>query len=609
MYRTHTCGELRLANKGTETTLAGWVQTVRKFGAITFIDLRDRYGITQLLFGEELNKQLEENPLGREFVLQATGTVNERSNKNPNIPTGDIEIVVTSFKILNKSAVPPFTIEDKTDGGDDLRMKYRFMDLRRNPVKKNIELRYAVNRAARNYLHNQGFMDIETPFLIKSTPEGARDFVVPSRMNPGQFYALPQSPQTFKQLLMVSGYDRYYQIVKCFRDEDLRADRQPEFTQIDCEMAFVEQEDILNMFEGMVKSIFKDVKGIDYTETVERMTWEDAMWNYGNDKPDIRFDMKVLNLKKPSTVYVDKQDNVVLINGVDFKVFDEAETVVAISVPGCSEYSRKQTDELTEWVKRPQIGMKGLVFIKVNADGTYKSSVDKFYSEEKLKAIAEASNAKAGDLVLILAGAEERTRKAISDLRMEMATRLGLRKDDEFKLLWVLDFPLFEYDEEGNRWVARHHPFTSPKPTQIETMINNNPVIENAAEYLKHPYANIKANAYDMVLNGNEIGGGSIRIYQRELQEKMFAALGMDSAEQLHKFGFLLGAFEYGAPPHGGIAFGFDRLCAILGGSESIRDFIAFPKNNSGRDVMLDAPATIDEKQFEELQIKLNLKG
>ena len=609
MYRTHTCGELRLANKGTETTLAGWVQTVRKFGAITFIDLRDRYGITQLLFGEELNKQLEENPLGREFVLQATGTVNERSNKNLNIPTGDIEIVVTSFKILNKSAVPPFTIEDKTDGGDDLRMKYRFMDLRRNPVKKNIELRYAVNRAARNYLHNQGFMDIETPFLIKSTPEGARDFVVPSRMNPGQFYALPQSPQTFKQLLMVSGYDRYYQIVKCFRDEDLRADRQPEFTQIDCEMAFVEQEDILNMFEGMVKSIFKDVKGIDYTETVERMTWEDAMWNYGNDKPDIRFDMKVLNLKKPSTVYVDKQDNAALINGVDFKVFDEAETVVAISVPGCSEYSRKQTDELTEWVKRPQIGMKGLVFIKVNADGTYKSSVDKFYSEEKLKAIAEASNAKAGDLVLILAGAEERTRKAISDLRMEMATRLGLRKDNEFKLLWVLDFPLFEYDEEGNRWVARHHPFTSPKPMQIETMINNNPAIENAAEYLKHPYANIKANAYDMVLNGNEIGGGSIRIYQRELQEKMFAALGMDSAEQLHKFGFLLGAFEYGAPPHGGIAFGFDRLCAILGGSESIRDFIAFPKNNSGRDVMLDAPATIDEKQFEELQIKLNLKG
>ena len=609
MYRTHTCGELRRTNNGTEVTLAGWVQTIRKLGtAITFVDLRDRYGITQLLIGEDLSKQLEENPLGREFVLQATGMVNERSNKNPNIPTGDIEIVVTSFKILNKSAVPPFTIEDKTDGGDDLRMKYRYLDLRRNIVKKNIELRYAVNRAARNYLHQNNFMDIETPFLIKSTPEGARDFVVPSRMNPGQFYALPQSPQTFKQLLMVSGYDRYYQIVKCFRDEDLRADRQPEFTQIDCEMAFVEQEDILNMFEGMIKSIFKDVKGIDYTETVQRMTWEDAMWNYGNDKPDIRFDMKVLNLKKPSAVYTDKHDKATLIDGADFKVFDEAETVVAIAVPGCSEYSRKQTDEMIEWVKRPQIGMKGLVFIKCNTDGTYKSSVDKFYSEEKLKAIAEAANAKADDLILILAGAEERTRKAISDLRMEMATRLGLRKETEFKLLWVLDFPLFEYDEEGNRWVARHHPFTSPKPSQIETMINNNPVIENAAEYLKHPYAGIKANAYDMVLNGNEIGGGSIRIFQRELQEKMFAALGMDEAEQLHKFGFLLGAFEYGAPPHGGIAFGFDRLCAILGGSESIRDFIAFPKNNSGRDVMLDAPSTIDEKQFEELQIKLNPK-
>lgn len=609
MYRTHTCGELRIESKGKTVTLAGWVQTVRKFGAITFVDLRDRYGITQLLFGEELNKLLEENPLGREFVIQATGTVNERSNKNANIPTGDIEILVAEYKILNKSAVPPFTIQDDTDGGDDLRMKYRFLDLRRNAVKKNIELRYAVNRAARNYLHQQGFMDIETPFLIKSTPEGARDFVVPSRMNPGQFYALPQSPQTFKQLLMVSGYDRYFQVVKCFRDEDLRADRQPEFTQIDCEMAFVEQEDILNMFEGMVKSIFKEVKGIDYIETFPRMTWEDAMWNYGNDKPDIRFDMRVLNLKKPSSVYTEKKDQSSLINGAGFKVFDEAETVLAIAVPGCSEYSRKQTDELTEWVKRPQIGMKGLVFIKVNADGTYKSSVDKFYSEEKLKAIADAAHAKSGDLVLILAGAEERTRKAISDLRMEMASRLGLRKDNEFRLLWVLDFPLFEYDEEGNRWVARHHPFTSPKPSQIEIMINNNPVIKNAAEYLKHPYANIKANAYDMVLNGNEIGGGSIRIYQRELQEKMFAALGMDKEEQQHKFGFLLGAFEYGAPPHGGIAFGFDRLCAILGGSESIRDFIAFPKNNAGRDVMLDAPASIDEKQFEELQIKLNLKG
>ncbi|MEQ1797660.1 MAG: aspartate--tRNA ligase [Lacibacter sp.] len=603
MYRSHTCGELRSNHAGNTVILAGWVQTVRKFGSITFVDLRDRYGITQLLFGEDLNKLIDENPLGREFVLQATGTVNERSNKNTNIATGDVEILVQSFKVLNKSAVPPFTIQDDTDGGDDLRMKYRFLDLRRNAVKRNIELRYAVNRAARNYLHNNGFMDIETPFLIKSTPEGARDFVVPSRMNPGQFYALPQSPQTFKQLLMVSGYDRYYQIVKCFRDEDLRADRQPEFTQIDCEMAFVEQEDILSMFEGMVKAIFKDVKNIDYTEVVERMTWEEAMWQYGNDKPDIRFDLKICNIKFPAHTFPAKQNQSALIDGVDFKVFDEAETVVAIAVPGCSEYTRKQTDELTEWVKRPQIGMKGLVFIKVNADGTFKSSVDKFYSEEKLKAIAEASKAKAGDLILILAGAEERTRKAISDLRMYMADKLGMRKAGDFKLLWVLDFPLFEYAEEDNRWVARHHPFTSPKPDQIATMIDNNPFIENAAEYLKHPYATIKANAYDMVLNGNEIGGGSIRIYQRELQEKMFAALGMDAEEQQHKFGFLLGAFEYGAPPHGGIAFGFDRLCAILGGSESIRDFIAFPKNNSGRDVMLDAPSTIDAKQFDELQI------
>ncbi len=609
MYRTHTCGELRINDISNEVTLAGWVQTIRKFGSITFVDLRDRYGITQLLFGEELTKQSDENPLGREFVLQVTGMVNERSNKNSNIPTGDIEINISSFKILNKSAVPPFTIEDKTDGGDDLRMKYRYLDLRRKPVKKNLELRYAVNRAARNYLHSNGFMDIETPFLIKSTPEGARDFVVPSRMNPGQFYALPQSPQTFKQLLMVSGYDRYYQIVKCFRDEDLRADRQPEFTQIDCEMAFVEQEDILNMFEGLIKSIFKEVKNIDYNETVQRITWQDAMWNYGNDKPDIRFGMEVCNLAFPAHTFPDKKSDFM---AETFSIpplgSGEAETVLAIAVPGCSEYSRKQTDELTEWVKRPQIGMKGLAFIKCNTDGTYKSSLDKFYSEEKLKTIAVAANAKAGDIIFILAGAEERTRKAISELRLEMGKRLELRKDNEFKLLWVLDFPLFEYDEEGNRWVARHHPFTSPKPEQIDTMINNNPVIEKATEYLQHPYANIKANAYDMVLNGNEIGGGSIRIFQKELQEKMFSALGMDAAEQQHKFGFLLGAFEYGAPPHGGIAFGFDRLCSILGGSESIRDFIAFPKNNSGRDVMLDAPATIDDKQFEELQIKLDLK-
>ncbi len=605
MFRTHTCGELRLADKNKEVTLAGWVQTVRKFGSITFVDLRDRYGITQLLFSESLNGELDANPLGREFVLQANGTVNERSSKNSNIPTGDIEILVTTFKILNKSATPPFTIQDDTDGGDDIRMKYRFLDLRRNAVKKNLELRYAVARSARNYLHENNFLDIETPFLIKSTPEGARDFVVPSRMNAGQFYALPQSPQTFKQLLMVSGYDRYYQIVKCFRDEDLRADRQPEFTQIDCEMCFVEQEDIINTFEGMVRRIFKDVKNIDYSEKIARMTWEDAMWVYGNDKPDIRFDMKLCNLKFPAHSFTTQKDISSLISGVDFKVFDEAETVVAIAAPGCSEYTRKQTDELTEWVKRPQVGMKGLVFIKCNADGTYKSSVDKFYDAEKLKAIAMAANAKPGDLILILAGAEERTRKAISDLRLYMAQSLGLRNPEEFKLLWVLDFPLFEYAEEDNRWVARHHPFTSPKPSDIATMINNNPVIENAAEYLKHPYANIKANAYDMVLNGNEVGGGSIRIYQRELQEKMFAALGMDVQEQQHKFGFLLGAFEYGAPPHGGIAFGFDRLCAIIGGSETIRDFIAFPKNNSGRDVMIDAPGTIDDKQLTELNIKL----
>ena len=608
MYRTHTCGELRIQDAGKTITLAGWVQTVRKFGAITFVDLRDRYGITQLLFGEDLNARLDEQPLGREFVLQVTGAVSERSNKNPQLPTGDIELIVSNFKILNKSAVPPFTITDETDGGDDLRMKYRYLDLRRNAVKKNLELRYAVNRSARNYLHENHFMDIETPFLIKSTPEGARDFVVPSRMNPGQFYALPQSPQTFKQLLMVSGYDRYYQIVKCFRDEDLRADRQPEFTQIDCEMSFVEQEDILNMFEGLVKRIFKDVKGIDYTETVQRMSWEDAMWQYGNDKPDIRFGMQLTNLKYPAHTFPNRNDISNLISGANFGVFDNAETVIAISVPGCSEYSRKQIDEITEWVKRPQIGMQGLVNIKVNTDGTYKSSVDKFYDETRLKAIADAVGAKAGDLILILAGAEERTRKAISELRLEMGKRLGMRKDDEFKLLWVLDFPLFEYDAEENRWVARHHPFTSPKPSDIDVMINNEPRIANAAEYLKHPYANIKANAYDMVLNGNEIGGGSIRIFQRELQEKMFAALGMSDEEALHKFGFLLGAFEYGAPPHGGIAFGFDRLCSILGGSESIRDFIAFPKNNSGRDVMLDAPSTIDQKQFDELQIQLNLK-
>ncbi|HZF65958.1 MAG TPA: aspartate--tRNA ligase [Chitinophagaceae bacterium] len=619
MYRSHTCGELRLHHTGTNVTLAGWVQTVRKFGSITFVDLRDRYGITQLLFGEELNTQLDQQPLGREYVLQVAGTVAERSNKNTNLNTGDIEILVSSFDILNKSAVPPFTIQDDTDGGDDLRMKFRYLDLRRNPVKKNIELRYAVNRAARNYLHEHGFMDIETPFLIKSTPEGARDFVVPSRMNAGQFYALPQSPQTFKQLLMVSGYDRYYQVVKCFRDEDLRADRQPEFTQIDCEMAFVEQEDILNMFEGLIKHIFRTVKGIDYNAAVERMTWEEAMWQYGNDKPDIRFGMRLSNLKVPSTVFFERNSETLWNNQKQsstehrlegsFPVFDNAETVLAIAVPGAAEYTRKQLDELTDWIKRPQIGMQGMINIRYNKDGSLKSSVDKFFSEQKLRLIADFAGAQPGDLILVLAGAEERTRKAISELRLEMGERLGLRRRDEFKLLWVLDFPLFEYAADENRWVARHHPFTAPKPSQIDVMINNDPVISNAAEYLNHPYANIKANAYDMVLNGNEIGGGSIRIFQRGLQEKMFAALGMTEEEALHKFGFLLGAFEYGAPPHGGIAFGFDRLCAILGGSESIRDFIAFPKNNSGRDVMLDAPAGIDEKQLDELNIRLKLKG
>ena len=608
-YRTHTCGELRINNIGQKVTLAGWVQTVRKFGSITFVDLRDRYGITQLLFGEKLGPELDAQPLGREFVLQATGNVVERSNKNLQLSTGEIEIEVESFKILNKSAVPPFTIQDDTDGGDDLRMKYRYLDLRRAAVKRNLELRYAVNRATRNYLHEQGFMDVETPFLIKSTPEGARDFVVPSRMNAGQFYALPQSPQTFKQLLMVSGYDRYYQIVKCFRDEDLRADRQPEFTQIDCEMSFVGQEDVLQMFEGMVKYIFQAVKGIDYTEVLPRMSWSEAMWTYGNDKPDIRFGMKITNFKSAFEDYPDDAEAVNIFTESGFKVFNDAETVVAIAVPGGSEYTRKQVDELTDWVKRPQIGMAGLAYIRHNSDGSLKSSVDKFFNEDKLRVLASKCQSQPGDLILILAGREERTRKAMSELRLELGERLGMRKKDEFKLLWVLDFPLFEYAEEENgagRWVARHHPFTSPKPDHINIMVNNDPRIANQAEYLKHPYAGIKANAYDMVLNGNEIGGGSIRIFQRELQEKMFAALGMSQEEALHKFGFLLGAFEYGAPPHGGIAFGFDRLCAILGGSESIRDFIAFPKNNSGRDVMLDAPSTIDDAQLKELNIRLS---
>ncbi|WPV69132.1 aspartate--tRNA ligase [Chitinophaga sp. LS1] len=581
MYRTHTCGELRLENIGIPVTLAGWVQTVRKLGtSITFVDLRDRYGITQLLFGESLNPQLEDQPLGREFVIQIEGTVTERSNKNKNIPTGDVEIAVTKLTILNKAQTPPFTITDDTDGGDELRMKYRYLDLRRNAVRQNLELRYRVNRAARNFLDSKGFMDIETPFLIKSTPEGARDFVVPSRMNPNEFYALPQSPQTFKQLLMVSGYDRYYQIVKCFRDEDLRADRQPEFTQIDCEMSFVDQEDILSNFEEMLKYIFKEIKGIEFNEAFPRMTYDYAMEYYGNDKPDIRFEMKLVNMNDT-------------VKGNNFTVFDDAELVLAICAKGAGGYTRKQLDDLTNWVKRPQIGMTGLIYALYNADGSIKSSVDKFFDESKLKVWAEKTGAQPGDLILVLAGKEERTRKAMSELRLEMGERLGLRNKDVYAPLWVVDFPLFEYDEEDKRWVAKHHPFTSPKPEQISWMNDLS------------KYADIKANAYDIVLNGTEVGGGSIRIFQRDLQEKMFAALGMDEEEFNHKFGFLLGAFEYGAPPHGGMAWGFDRLCALLGGSESIRDFIAFPKNNSGRDVMLDAPSSIDQKQLDELQIAL----
>ncbi len=590
MFRSHTCGALRIADINKEVTLAGWVQTVRKFGSITFVDLRDRYGITQLLFDEQLNAQLDQTPLGREFVLQVQGKVVERSNKNLKIDTGEIEIAVQSFTILNAAQTPPFTIEEETDGGDELRMKYRYLDLRRPTLKRNLELRYKVSRAVRNYMDAQGFYDIETPFLIKSTPEGARDFVVPSRMNEGQFYALPQSPQTFKQLLMISGYDRYYQIVKCFRDEDLRADRQPEFTQIDCEMAFVEQEDILNMFEGLVKHVFEDVKQLTFKEAFPRMTWDDAMWHYGNDKPDIRFEMKLNNLKVNQKIYCHA------LAGVDFKVTNEASSIIAISIPGAASFTRKQTDELTEWVKRPQIGMTGLLFIRCNEDGSFKSTVDKFFSEDKLAAIATYCNAQKGDLIAIVAGEEALTRKAASELRLEMGNQLGLRNPDVYKPLWVIDFPLFEYDEESKRYVARHHPFTSPKPEQIAWMQDLS------------KYADIKANAYDIVLNGTEIGGGSIRIFQRDLQEKMFAALGMSKEEAQEKFGFLLGAFEYGAPPHGGIAFGFDRMCALLGGQESIRDFIAFPKNNAGRDVMLDAPSAIDAHQFVELQLQSTVK-
>lgn len=589
MLRTHTCGELRAANIQQTVTLSGWVQKSRDLGGMTFIDLRDRYGITQLAFNMDWNKDLCEQArkVAREYVVQVTGTVIERESKNKNNPTGDIEIKVESLRILNEAITPPFTIEDDTDGGDELRMKYRYLDLRRNAVRKNLELRHRLAIETRNYLDKQNFLEVETPVLIKSTPEGARDFVVPSRMNQGQFYALPQSPQTFKQLLMVSGFDRYYQIVKCFRDEDLRADRQPEFTQIDCEMSFVEQEDILQTFEGLVRHLFKTVKGIDIP-ALPRMSFADAMKYYGNDKPDTRFDMKFVELNN-------------VVKGKDFKVFNEAPFVVGICAQGAAEYTRKQLDELTEFVKRPQIGATGLVYARYNADGTIKSSVDKFYSEEDLKNWAAAFNAQPGDLMLILAGEEDKTRKAMSELRLEMGTRLGLRDKNTYSCLWVIDFPLLEWNEGDpnlpesmrGRWVAKHHPFTSPKPEDIELLS-------------KDPGA-VRANAYDIVINGVEIGGGSIRIFNKDLQAKMFEVLGFTKEEAQKQFGFLMNAFEFGAPPHGGIALGFDRLCSMFGGADSIRDFIAFPKNNSGRDVMIDAPSEISEEQMKELGIKQSL--
>lgn len=581
MFRTHTCGQLRADHIGTTVTLSGWVQRIRNLGGMTFIDLRDRYGITQLAFNEEWNKQLLEKArkLGREFVIQASGEVIERSSKNAKMLTGDIEVKIDDFTVLNSSKTPPFTIEDETDGGEELRMKYRYLDIRRNPVRENLLLRNRINLAVRQYLSAAGFIDIETPFLIKSTPEGARDFVVPSRMNEGEFYALPQSPQTFKQLLMVSGMDKYYQIVRCFRDEDLRADRQPEFTQIDCEMSFVEQEDILQTFEGLVKHLLQTVKGVS-VDAIPRITYAEAMRRFGNDKPDIRFGMELFDLKQA-------------ITGSGFGVFESAEMVGGIAVTGCADYTRKQLDALTEWVKRPQIGMKGLVYCKYNADGTLKSSVDKFFDEKALKGWAELAGAQPGDLLLVLAGDANITRKALSELRLHMAETLGLRKPEEFAPLWVLDFPLLEWDEETQRYHAMHHPFTSPKPEDL-ALLDTAP-------------GKVRANAYDLVLNGNEIGGGSIRIHNRDLQKRMFKLLGFSDEEAQKQFGFLMNAFEYGAPPHGGIAFGFDRLVALLGGDEVIRDYIAFPKNNAGRDVMIDAPATLAETQLDELKLKVNL--
>ncbi len=583
MYRSHTNGELNLSHQNQEITLSGWVQKIRDKGFMIWIDLRDRYGITQLVLDAdrtpaELMEQARQ--LGREYVIQITGKVIERESKNPNLPTGEIEVLVSNLKVLNKAKTPPFTIEDHTDGGDELRMQYRYLDIRRNPVRENLIFRHKVSMEVRKYLSDQGFIDVETPYLIKSTPEGARDFVVPSRMNQGQFYALPQSPQTFKQLLMVAGMDKYFQLVKCFRDEDLRADRQPEFTQIDCEMAFVEQEDILNTFEGLTKHLLLEINGVQ-VDKFPRMTYEEAMKTYGNDKPDIRFDMKFGELND-------------LAQNKGFGVFDNAELVVGIAAPGCAGYSRKQTDKLIDFVKRPQVGAQGLIWAKYNEDGTFKSSVDKFFSADDLALWAKRLQANKGDLLLIMAGDADKTRTQLSVLRMHLAEELGLRKPDEFAPLWVVDFPLLEWDEETNRYHAMHHPFTSPKPEDMH-LLDTDP-------------GKVRANAYDMVLNGNEIGGGSIRIHDRETQSKMFDLLGFTKEEAQAQFGFLMNAFEYGAPPHGGLAFGLDRLVAILGGQETIRDFIAFPKNNSGRDVMIDAPSVIDKTQLEELHLKTTLK-
>lgn len=588
MLRTHTCGELTIRDLGKEVTLTGWVQKSRDLGGMTFIDVRDRYGITQLTFNSDDDAELrsQARQLGREFVIQVMGKVIERSNKNSKMPTGDIEIKVSRLEILNAAKLPPFLIEDETDGGDDLRMKYRYLDLRRNPVRNNLVLRHKMAQEVRKYLDGLDFIEVETPVLIKSTPEGARDFVVPSRMNPGEFYALPQSPQTFKQLLMVSGFDRYFQIVKCFRDEDLRADRQPEFTQIDCEMSFIEQEDILNVFEGLIRQLFKNVKGIDLNE-VPRMTYDDAMRLYGSDKPDTRFDMKFVELKSS-----ENKTASVLADPSGFPVFDHAELVLGINAKGCAEYTRKQIDELTDFIKRPQIGATGLIYCRHHADGTLKSSVDKFYTEADLKKWSQAFGSEPGDLILILAGTGDQVRKQLSELRLEMGNRLGLRDKNTFSPLWVLDFPLLEWDEDTQRYHAMHHPFTSPKPADI-ALLDTDP-------------SKVRANAYDMVINGTEIGGGSIRIHDCALQALMFKHLGFSKDEAQKQFGFLMDAFEFGAPPHGGIAFGFDRLVSIFAGLDSIRDVIAFPKNNSGRDVMIDSPSTIADEQLKELSIKLS---